>query len=220
MNNSFNTDLAIVLKERGGRLPIARGEDELEFINRWIASDLTKNEASPPRKPFSIKEMIKECTKCGQVAERKYPAGTGFSRVMVILNSPRLLSRVERNLYRDESISMMKKMIELLGVNFGDVYITNLIKCEVDDALSKTSSIVKNCEEILLKEIEEISPAVAVLFGDIIPLQKIVKSTKGVYWFNIDHPVTLIKNPDLKRGAWNTLRNVKQHIDEFHSGDK
>ena len=214
MNRSAESLLEIILREKGETIPLARDENELAFLYHWLS--LTGDPVQPvsePRDSLSIRDIIASCSKCGRVSERKYPAGTGLSRVMVILNSPRLLSRVERNLYKEESISMLKKMIELLGLMMGDVYMTNLVKCEVDDALSRTSSIVNNCEEILLRELELISPEIAVLFGDIIPLQKIVKSTTGVFWFNIDHPVTLIKNPELKRGAWNTLQNVKKQIE-------
>ena len=51
--------------------------------------------------------------------------------------------------------------------------------------------------------------------GDILPLQNVVKSSSGISWFNTDHPVTLLKNPDLKRPAWETLKLVKKRYAEL-----
>lgn len=210
--------LSGLIRDRGELFTPIKGGDELLFINRWLSGPtVPKPAAALTSVPMagSVKEMIDLCLKCGQISERKYPFGSGINGVMIILNSPRLLSRVERGIYKKESIDMLKKMIDILGVSFSDTYITNLLKCEVEDTLSRTSSITKSCEGIIIRELELISPKVAVLFGDITPIQKIVRERAGIFWFNIEHPIALIKNPDLKRAAWGTLKNAKAKIDEL-----
>jgi hypothetical protein len=45
--------------------------------------------------------------------------------------------------------------------------------------------------------------------GDDIPIRKIIIENKNISWHKIDHPLTLIKNPDLKRSAWTELQKIK-----------
>ena len=59
-------------------------------------------------------------------------------------------------------------------------------------------------------------PRIVIVFGDIMPLQKIVKGSVDIFWYNIEHPITLIKNPDLKRPAWSTLKLVMAKMKELN----
>lgn len=75
---------------------------------------------------------------------------------------------------------------------------------------------MKNCEPIITREIEIIRPLVVIVFGDIIPLQRTIKESRDIFWYNIDHPITIIKNPELKRPAWNTLKLVMAKLGELN----
>jgi uracil-DNA glycosylase family 4 len=212
MNDNVLNDLIIFLKGKGSVLiPVTRGVDEALFL-----SDFSLKAAAPvsagPSRTLTLREQIESCDRCGPVSERRYPAGTGSNRVMLILNAPRLLSRFEREHYKKESIEMLKKMLGLLGLNIADTYITSMIKCEITDTLSGPGRAAASCADILKREIETISPEIIIVFGDIIPVRTLVKETRGVDWFSIEHPITLIRNPDLKRGAWNTLKTVQARI--------
>jgi hypothetical protein len=53
--------------------------------------------------------------------------------------------------------------------------------------------------------------------GEILPIQNVVNSSKGITWFNTEHTISLIKNPELKRPAWETLKLVKMKYLELHN---
>ena len=103
-------------------------------------------------------------------------------------------------------------MLTSINVEFSLCYITNLLKCEPAETIHRPSTMFMECQHILKKELELISPRLVMVFGEIIPLQKIVHESEGISWFTIDHPITLIKNPDLKRKAWKTLQLVQAEM--------
>ena len=183
-------------------------------LSDWVASDADVGNAITH--VSDLKSLIEKCDLCNDVEERKFGLGSGGNRVMVILNAPRLVDILEKKVHKKESVELLKKILHAGNLAFNECYITNLVKCEIRDSLTKPSQIVKNCETIISKEIDIMKPRIAIVFGDILPLQKIIKETRDIYWYNIDHPITLIKNPELKRPAWNTLKLVMAKMRELN----
>ena len=105
-------------------------------------------------------------------------------------------------------------MITAIGVDFESCYTTNVVKCETGDSLYSPSDMFLNCEEIIRKEMMLINPEIAIVMGEIVALQKIINDSEGIAWYNVEHPLTLLKNPDLKRTAWNTLKLIMAKIKE------
>jgi DNA polymerase len=191
-----------------------RGERELLKLSGWVSSDADVGKAIAH--VDDLKQLIEKCNLCNNVEERKFSIGSGGNRVMVILNAPQLVDILEKKVHKKESVELLKKILNAGNLTFNECYITNLVKCEIRDSLVKPSQIVKNCETIIGKEIEIMKPRIAIVFGDILPLQKIIKETRDIHWYNIDHPITLIKNPELKRPAWNTLKLVMAKTKELN----
>jgi len=208
-------ELSSVLKKSRyrGRTLLYRGEEELDRLSGWLCR---RERSRGEERDVDLKRLIESCRACTGVEERKFGIGTGTSRVMVILNSPQLVNVVEKKVLKKDSVDLLKKILQAAQLSFNECYITNLVKCEVADPLMKPSQIVKNCEYIINREIEIMKPRIAIVFGDIIPLQKIIKESVDVIWFNIEHPITLLKNPDLKRNAWNTLKLIMEKMKELN----
>lgn len=209
-------DLAQVLRSRdnGTRLLLCRGEEERGLLWRWIKADETSASDGPAAEK-SIHDMIQSCSQCGDVIDRKPPFGSGSNRVMIILNAPVLINRLEREVYRRDSIELLKKMIQAMRIDINETYITNLIKCEVRSSLLQPSEMVNNCSFILKREIERVRPGIIIVMGDLIPLQKIIKESINISWHNTEHPITLLKNPELKRKAWETMKVVMQKMKDL-----
>jgi len=220
MSRNYNITILLssLLKDRRSMktVLIYRGDEELDFIK-----DLLRRKSVSAEEPvihdLSENLPIGECNLCPDISERKRPFGTGANGVMVILNSPRLVNKVEIAIHRTESAGLLKKMIKAVGLDLQQCYTTNLIKCESASGLVKPSDMVKNCIGNLQKEIEIIRPKIIVVMGDILPLQTIVNSSRGITWFNTDHPVSLIKNNELKRPAWETLKLLRKKYLELNN---
>jgi DNA polymerase len=180
------------------------GDKELKNLFE-IINTKAKTE-SPDTLINSFDLLFSKCKKCPDVISKKPPFGSGSNKVMIILNMPRMINREEITKLKSESDVLLRKMILAIDLELSECYITNIIKCETNSILNKPSDMLKNCLHILESEIDFIKPNLGIVMGDILPLQKIVNSRKDITWFNIEHPVSLIKNPELKRSAWTTLK--------------
>jgi uracil-DNA glycosylase family 4 len=207
-------------------LVMSRNSGEDEFLRRWLDSAASvKPAAAAPapaglkpadvNSPAALKELVETCSLCGNVSEKKAAYGDGSNGVMIILHAPRLIGRVEVQLYRKDSVEMLKAMVRAMKISFPHCYITNLIKCEAADMLMKPSQMASNCLEILRKELVLVKPSIVIVMGEMQPLQKIIHDSRGIFWFTVEHPITMLKNPDLKKSAWATLKNVMEKIREM-----
>jgi uracil-DNA glycosylase family 4 len=196
-----------------------RNESEREELIQWLISEkgdeLINNLKSQTDDEHSLHDSINEailnCQKCTKNGQKKLGRGSGSNRVMVILNAPAMMTLYEKNEMRDESISMIIKIIDSLKLSMNECYITNMIKCEVDST-DKPSSYFKNCSPFIEKEIEFYQPIIVLVMGDLMPMRKIRKKYVHTNWYEIPHPITMIKNPDLKRDAWSTLKALLEFL--------
>src|SRR3990172_5314960 len=214
-SKTLHSELLSLLKNSylRSRVILSRGNEEIDRLAGWTCR---QDRASEEIQHEDLMKLIESCNKCSGVEDRKIGIGTGVNREMIILNSPQLLNVLEKKILKKESVDLLKKIVQAAGLSFGECYITNLVKCNVRDPLVKPSQTVKNCEYIITREIEIVKPRIVIGFGDIIPLQKIVKGSEKIFWYNIEHPVTLIKNPELKRNAWNTLKLIMTQMRELN----
>lgn len=216
-NYDIKKILALVLREYGeDRVMLFKTSEELDFIKGFLKGD--KGSIQQFQAAVTPESLINSCSKCSDIVERKNGYGTGENGVMIILNAPRMANKAEIRIHRAESADLLKKMVNAIGLELHHCYVTNLIKCESSDPFVKPSDMLKNCLDILRQEIEMINPRLGIVMGEIIPLQGIIKSVKGVSWYNTEHTISLIKNPELKRPAWETLKTVKLRYTEILNG--
>ncbi|HDP79584.1 MAG TPA: hypothetical protein ENN21_01935 [Spirochaetes bacterium] len=216
MDETHYAGLARLLKSGHGRRALirARGDEETAFLKRFIESGGRNGGAGEVSSLEDLRSAIQRCDRCPHTAEKKFGYGTGENGVMVILYPPLLLPGADRKEYKKDSAELLKKMLGAIELSLNECYITSLIKCEPDGALTAPSAMFRDCEEMLKLEISVVRPSVVVVMGDMVPLKKIMASCPSISWYCVDHPVSLIKNPELKRKAWNTLKLVRQKIDE------
>lgn len=199
------------------RLTVTKGVEDVKLLRAFLAlkgASLPNGEAqtpvggiSSPADTASLKGFIAECSKCGAARAKKTGVGTGANGVMIILNTPTLVASNELSLYKKDLSDMLHNIITAaLKLSFADCYITNIIKCEAGDVFIKPSVMAANCIGILDYEVKIVKPKVAIVMGDILPIRKMVNASKGIYWFNIEHPLTMIKTPQTKAQAWKTLQ--------------
>ena len=183
-DDTVQHELALRLKHPAfrKRILLSRGEAERELLAEWLAGG---TESATPGDDSELRRMIEECTRCPGASEKKIGIGRGENRVMVILNAPTLVNLLEKKMLRGESVELMKKMIQAAKIDVSASYFTNLVKCEVSDPVLRPSQVVSNCERIIMREIELLRPRVAIVFGDIIPIQGVIKRSGDLFCYNI-----------------------------------
>ncbi|MCL2026746.1 MAG: hypothetical protein FWG92_08085 [Leptospirales bacterium] len=203
------------------RLVICRNNDEAVFLNSWISASEKKQDLPPAggdvmhvKEQADLNLFVRNCSKCGASLEKKTGVGSGKNGVIIILYAPGLVGKMEMQFYKKESADMLKRITAAMNLSFGECYITNMIKCESDDLFMKPSQMLSNCLSVLETELALVKPELALVMGDIRPLQKIVNNSE-IFWFAFEHPISMIKNPDLKRAAWETIKNINLKMKEL-----
>jgi len=213
-NSSIQKHILDILKDKRSmrNILLYNGDIELKSLFEIINNKL-KAESNSQQNSFKL--IFAQCKKCPDIISKRAPFGSGSNRVMLILNRPRMMNMDETAAYKSESDELLRKMMSAIELELNECYTTSIVKCETNSVLNKPSDMVRNCLHILESEIDFIKPNLAIVMGDILPLQKIVNSRKGITWFNVEHPISLIKNPELKRSAWATLKLASKRFLEL-----
>jgi len=208
------------IKQENGKVLLYKGEDELLILKNWLdqkdCSSPVKNNSNGKIISTEVTEVIKNCNKCENSINKKYPVGRNSSSIMIILNSPILIGQGEKRLYREDSVALLKQIISAINLDIKETYITNLVKCDASSSITSPGQMIKNCEEILQKEIDFIKPEIIIFMGEMKFIRTIILSYKNIFWFNVDHPITLLKNKELKRKTWETLKLVIKKVEELN----
>ena len=208
-------ELIIRALKKGALIPF-RSEAERAFLQTWLAAEkgerpVKKKVEQDSMHGLSIKDKIRQCNRCAGVSERKFSFGTGENGVMIILHMPSKISAFEKKAFKADSLEMMRKMMKGIGLELEQCYITNMVKCE-SGAVNRPSDMFLQCEDLLKEEVVYAAPSVIIVMGSMGPLGRLAKSVESAAWFTIEHPLTLLKNPEMKRSAWETLKLAKAAI--------
>lgn len=216
--NSIYTDLSSYINSLNSRrmLLLYRGGEELAFLKKWIQeqADTNTENAVTDSNPEndSLSDMVKKCVRCGNVENKKPGFGSGENGIMILLNTPAGISRSEREKLNTDSKELLAKMLGAINIDLKKCYITNLIKCEAENSFKRPGLMLKNCELILQREIKEYHPHIVIVMGDDLPVKKMINEKKDINWHRIEHPLILLKKPELKKSAWITLQKIEKII--------
>ena len=116
---------------------------------------------------------------------------------------------------------LLNKIIEAIGLNRGDVYIANIIKCRPPGNRNPELDEVEQCEPFLFRQVEAIKPRVIVALGKF-AAQSLLRTTdpitrlrgrsfnyRGAMLIPTFHPAYLLRNPAAKREVWEDMKKVR-----------
>ncbi|RMG54042.1 MAG: uracil-DNA glycosylase [Gammaproteobacteria bacterium] len=115
---------------------------------------------------------------------------------------------------------LLDRMIEACGMQRGDVYIANVVKCRPPGNRDPKPEEVAACAPYLRRQIELVSPRVIVVLGRVAahalldtdsPLGRLrgaphLYDDTGIPMIVTYHPAYLLRNPADKRKAWEDLK--------------
>lgn len=128
---------------------------------------------------------------------------------------------------------LLDKILEVCGFErFTNVYIANIVKCRPPENRTPLPEERVACLPYLYKQLEIIQPSIIVLLGAtalqglIDPRAKISKMRgqwlewKGYWVMPTYHPAALLRNPNLKKAAWEDFKQVvakyRELVDKNH----
>jgi DNA polymerase len=194
--------------------------------------DSMDNQASTATVAEQLLELdarVRTCTECDLHQGRTntvFGKGNPATRVMFIGEGPGREEDLKGEPFVGRSGQLLTKMIAAIDLERADVYITNIVKCRPPDNRDPQESEVRCCEKYLAAQIDLITPRIICALGRVAAhwlldtkesLSALRKSDNSYHDTPVlvtYHPAALLRNPNLKKGAWEDFKRLRDVINE------
>ena len=218
----FGSDL-ILNREPGDHTPQSLdSEKKTPPVVRTVKK--SKKEQTPLRQFYY---EIKDCTKCALGATRTnfvFGVGSGNADLMLIGEAPGRDEDLQGIAFVGRAGQLLTLMLQAIGLKREEVFIANVLKCRPPNNRDPLPEEIEQCEPYLLKQIDLISPKIIVALGrfasaSLLKTKAALGSLRGeIHSYNnlplivTYHPAALLRNPQLKRQAWEDLKMIQSYI--------
>jgi uracil-DNA glycosylase family 4 len=173
-----------------------------------------------------------DCQRCGLGASRTklvYGVGNPNARLVLVGEAPGREEDLQGEPFVGEAGQLLDRILQAMGLQRGDVYICNVLKCRPPNNRDPQPEEVATCEAFLARQIAAIRPQVIIGLGRLAvhsllktkaPIGKLRgewQSYQGIPLMPTYHPAYLLRNPEGKRDVWEDMKEV---LRQLQSGDK
>ncbi|MDT8451313.1 MAG: uracil-DNA glycosylase [Gammaproteobacteria bacterium] len=175
-----------------------------------------------------LEALVQHCDQCGLQATRSqtvFGAGKQTASLLVISEAPTLEEDAQGEPFVGAAGQLLSAMLQAIGLQREDVYITNIIKCCTPDERDPLPAEIEHCRHYLHRQIELLQPKVIFSMGRV-AAQALLNSNEKISTLRGSqhrysgrpliasyHPVYLLHKPSEKRKAWQDLLQVKRLLD-------
>jgi len=182
----------------------------------------------------SYNQEIKGCMKCALGATRTnfvFGVGSAEADLMFIGEAPGRDEDLKGIPFVGRAGQLLTLMLQSIDLKREEVFIANVLKCRPPNNRDPQPDEIEKCEPYLLKQIEMISPKLIVTLGRFASASLLrTKSALGtlreeVHSYNnlplivTYHPAALLRNPQLKRQAWEDLKKISDYLKKDSPND-
>jgi uracil-DNA glycosylase, family 4 len=175
----------------------------------------------------SLKNEISTCKRCSLHKKRHnivLGAGSPKAELMFIGEAPGEDEDLQGLPFVGRAGQLLTKIIEAMGLKRSDVYIANILKCRPPNNRPPEPSEIKECEDILKKQIDIIKPKVICTLGKfasqtllrteitISNLRGSFKEYNGIKLMPTFHPAYLLRNPNDKKLVWEDMKKIMKEL--------
>ena len=174
-------------------------------------------------------ESIKNCFDCPLGNTRNnfvFGEGNPNSNIVFVGEAPGEKEDLLGRPFVGKSGKLLDKILLAINLKREDIYILNIVKCRPPNNRNPLSEEIKECEKYLKKQLDIIKPNLIVSLGRVSAMtllknnESLSKLRNRIHKYqNIDliatyHPAALLRNPNLKRDAWEDFKLIKnKYID-------
>lgn len=170
---------------------------------------------------------IKGCMKCALGATRThfvFGAGSAQADLMLIGEAPGRDEDLKGMPFIGRAGQLLTLMLQSINLKREEVFIANVLKCRPPNNRDPQPDEIEKCEPYLIKQIEMISPKLIVTLGRFASASLLrTKSALGTLREEIHnynqvpllvtyHPAALLRNPQLKKQAWEDLKKISDYL--------
>ena len=184
--------------------------------------------SKPGAEPLSdLARTADGCTLCRLSEGRKtvvFGEGDSRAKVMFIGEGPGAEEDRSGRPFVGQAGQLLDAMIFAIGLERGDVYITNIVKCRPPGNRDPEDDEVAACAPYLDRQIELIQPKVLVALGKpashrltgttkpISALRGRWSSYSGIPLMPVFHPAYMLRTPSKKRETWEDLKAIMRRL--------
>ncbi len=176
---------------------------------------------------------VKNCRDCDLFKNRTNAVpgeGSYISKLMIVGEGPGRDEDTQGRPFVGRAGQLLTKLLNEIGIDRKDVYITNVVKCRPPENRTPTPEEIKSCKKYLERQFDIIRPKVVLILGStalkaILGEEKITKvrgegvELDGVIYFPTFHPAAVLRDEQNKmpiiRSDFLKLKEILQKIGFF-----
>ncbi|MDD9911882.1 MAG: uracil-DNA glycosylase [Alphaproteobacteria bacterium] len=178
-------------------------------------------------------EAFEGCSLKQNATNTVFCDGNPEADIMLIGEAPGRDEDLQGKPFVGRSGQLLDKMLEAVGLNRGNVYISNMIFWRPPDNRTPLPQELASCQHFVLKHIQLVDPKLLVFVGGtsakfLLNTQTGITKLRGKWHdFSIPgkaesipalplyHPAYLLRNPPAKKDAWTDLKILRQKGEEL-----
>jgi DNA polymerase len=187
-----------------------------------------------PTKPVSthntlddLRSFIGDCQRCKLCSGRKnivFGVGNPKAELIFVGEGPGADEDEKGEPFVGRAGQLLTKMINAMGFERSDIYIANVVKCRPPENRNPEPDEIAACMPFLMQQIEIIKPKVIMCLGKF-AAQTVLKTeitisrlrghfqdVNGVAVMPTFHPAYLLRNPGMKKVAWEDCKLVMEKL--------
>jgi len=175
-----------------------------------------------------VREDLGDCTRCRLHKGRKqivFGVGNPRAELMFVGEAPGADEDEQGEPFVGRAGQLLNNMIKAMGLQRGDVYIANIIKCRPPGNRTPERDECETCSPFLMRQIAVIQPKVIVALGAVaaktlLAINAPMAELRG-HWYDFRgtklavtyHPAFLLRDPRQKKETWKDLQMVMRELD-------
>ncbi|RKY56723.1 MAG: uracil-DNA glycosylase [Candidatus Neomarinimicrobiota bacterium] len=172
-----------------------------------------------------LEEQVKQCRRCELWKTRTntvFGAGNPDADLLFIGEAPGYNEDIQGEPFVGKAGKLLDKILLAINTVREDVFIANILKCRPPNNRTPHSDEIEKCEPYLLTQIQIIKPKLIICLGlvaakTLLRVEYNLQQMRGrIYnYHGVDlmvtyHPAALLRNPNLKKFAWEDFQKIQK----------
>lgn len=182
----------------------------------------------------ALDAIVSSCTRCPLHEGRTkavFGSGPPTARLVFIGEAPGRDEDLQGLPFVGRAGKLLTKILASVGLGRDEVYITNILKCRPPGNRDPKEDEVTACEPYLRRQIELLNPILICALGRVAGQNLLGRNAslsvlrQNIHYYNDTkvlvtyHPAALLRNPRLKKSAWEDIQAIRKLYDEALGGE-
>jgi DNA polymerase len=175
----------------------------------------------------SLKRDMGECTRCKLSKNRtKIVLGEGSlnAELVFVGEAPGRDEDKTGRPFVGRAGQLLTKIISAMGMERGDVYIMNIVKCRPPENRNPQDDEISTCEPFMLRQLEIIKPGIICTLGTfstqaLLRTKEPISGLRGKFFdyhgiklMPTYHPAFLLRNSNKKKEVWEDMQQIMNEL--------